>query len=203
VKLYSLARRARAATVGGDIILQPRSPVMPLPALQSSATVRPLSGALGVLVVLASLTMAAPLAVADPADVVGSVCTQVVGLAPGEKHYAACVESLTHSVQSLHRGEGLAVARQACLAHGYPTGSPGLAECELAATPAATATGGPSGDTAIPGGSRSYFDVSRHTAFERDQLACARLGFEPAAGGFDDCVADLRAALAQASTSMM
>jgi len=173
-----------------------------MPTLPSFATLRP--WLLGVFATLAGLTLsAAPAAIAAPADPVGQVCSQVVGLSPGEKHYAACVESLTHSLQGQQRGEGLERARQDCLARGYPQGSPGLAECELAATPAATASGDPSGAAAVPGGSRSYFTVSRRTAFERDQLACARLGFEPAAGGFDDCVADLRAALAQASTSMM
>jgi hypothetical protein len=169
----------------------------------SSGTVRPLRRALGVFAVLGGLAMAAPPAVAASDDPVAQVCAQVVGLSPGEKHYAACVASLTHSLQGRRRGEGLEAARQACLARGYQPGSPALAECELATPPAAATAAGPSAGMAIPGGSRSYFEVSRRTAFERDQLACARLGFEPAAGGFDDCVADLRAALAQASTSMM
>jgi hypothetical protein len=157
---------------------------------------------------LAALTAAAgfagaPAASASMSDAVAGVCTRVVGLTPGEKHFAACVQSLSHSLQSLRRGEDGAQARQACLARGYAPQSPGLAECELAALPVLTSSPGQAGQTSVPGGSQSYFTVSKRTAFQRDRLACARLGFEPAAGAFDDCVADLRAALAEASTSMM
>jgi hypothetical protein len=150
---------------------------------------------------LGALAAPAP-SFAAPGGPVGAVCAGVVGLSPGEKHYAACVQSLSHSLAALRRGEGVAAARARCLARGLAPGSAALAECELAAAPAA-GDAGPPGGAAVPGGVRSYFEVSHHVAFQRDQLACARLGFEPASGSFDDCVADLRAALSSASTSMM
>jgi hypothetical protein len=133
---------------------------------------------------------------------VGAVCASVVGVQPGEKHYAACVESLSRSLSGLRAGEGMGLARRGCLAQGYRPNTPGLAECELAAAPAA-ATRGPEYPAANPGGSRSYFTVSRETAFQRDQLACARLGFDPTQAPFGDCAADLRAALARASEPAM
>ena len=61
----------------------------------------------------------------------------------------------------------------------------------------------PGGGGQIPGGRRSYFTVSRETAFQRDQLACARMGFDPTQAPFNDCAADLRAALARASDPAM
>jgi hypothetical protein len=141
-------------------------------------------------------------ALAQPYGEVGRVCETVVGLQPNEKHYAACVESLTQSAQGLRQGESLAIARRGCLAQGYRPNTSGLAECELASGPAAAA-GGPAYPSQVPGGSRSYFVVSRETAFQRDQLACARLGFDPSQPPFGDCAADLRGALARASDPAM
>jgi hypothetical protein len=123
-------------------------------------------------------------------------------LQPGEKHYAACVESLSRSLQGLREGEGFGLARRGCVARGYAPNTAGLAECELAGAPA-SAEGGPRYPTETPGGSRSYFMVSRETAFRRDRLACARLGFDPTQAPFGDCAADLRAALARASEPAM
>jgi hypothetical protein len=48
--------------------------------------------------VAAGLICAAPVRAAAPASAVETVCEHVVGLAPGERHYAACVESLTDSL---------------------------------------------------------------------------------------------------------
>jgi hypothetical protein len=96
----------------------------------------------------------------------------------------------------------MGLARHGCLAQGYRPNTAGLAECELAAAPASAASG-PEYPAANPGGSHSYFVVSRETAFRRDQLACARLGFDPTQAPFGDCAADLRAALARASEPAM
>jgi hypothetical protein len=129
---------------------------------------------------------------------VGRICVSVVGVQVGEKHYASCVQSLSQSLQGLREGEGRGLARGSCLALGYRADTSGLAECELAAGPAGAARG-PDYPAKNPGGSRSYFMVSREMGFQRDQLACARLGFEPTQSPFGDCAADLRAALARAS----
>jgi len=133
---------------------------------------------------------------------VGPLCQSVVGLAPGEKHFAACEQSLADSLRGLREGEGTGLARQECLGRGYRANTPGLAECELSAAPAAEPRG-PAFDAPIPGGSRSYFLVSRDTAFQRDQLACAKLGFDPAQSAFADCASELRGALARASEPAM
>jgi hypothetical protein len=197
VNFYSLAERRRRASV--EVVASPE-PGFRM-ALKTTAP-RALGRALAAFTAAASFA-GSPALSASMSDTVAGVCTRVVGLSPGEKHFVACVQSLSHSLQGLHRVEDATQARQACLARGYAPRSPGLAECELAALPGMTSAPGPAGQTSVPGGSQSYFTVSKRTAYERDQLACARLGFEPAAGAFDDCVADLRAALAEASTSMM
>ena len=134
---------------------------------------------------------------------VGQVCERVVGVSPGEKHYAACVQSLSDSMRNLRQGQGVAMARRDCLARGLTPQTPAFAECELAAAPARVSAAGDPGETPEPGGSRSYFMISRGTAFQRDQLACARLGFDPDQEGFSGCVADLRAALSRASEPAM
>jgi hypothetical protein len=153
----------------------------------------------------AGLALASPMAATartDSGDRAGQICASVVGLAPGEKHFAACEESLADSLHNLREGEGYAVARRGCLERGYRPNTAGLAQCELAATPASDPQG-PAYDAPVPGGSRSYFMVSRDVAFQRDQLACAKLGFDPAQNAFADCASDLRAALARASEPAM
>ena len=162
-------------------------------------------GAAGLAAMVAGLALASPhsaSARSDGAGAVSQICAEVVGLAPNEKHFAACVQSLSDSLGSLREGEGTGLARRDCLGRGYRPDTPGLAECELAATPAGPPHG-PTFDAPVPGGARSYFVVSRETAFRRDQLACARLGFDPAQSAFADCASELRGALARASDPAM
>jgi hypothetical protein len=154
---------------------------------------------------VASFILASPFAASAKSvsdDQVAQVCTGVVGLAPGEKHFAACEQSLADSLHGPREGQGTALARRHCLGQGYRPGTAGLAECELASAPA-DAPRGPDYDVPVPGGSRSYFLVSRDTAFRRDELACAKLGFDPAQSAFADCASDLRGALARASDPAM
>lgn len=132
---------------------------------------------------------------------VQQICSRIVGLAPGEKHFAACEESLSASLRNLRQGEGISLSRRTCLDEGHRPRTPDFARCELDAAPAAEAPlsdGGP-----VPGGSRSYFVVSRSDAFRRDQMACAQLGIDPAGDAFAECTAGLRAALARASQPAM
>lgn len=158
------------------------------------------AAALAALVCLA--TPPAALAASSRDGAVGRVCAGTMGLAPGEKHYAACVESLSGSLANLRAGEGMAAARRACLARGMVPGAADFDECELREADAAT--GPPAVDDAsAPGGGRSYFASSRHEAWRRDELACARLGFDPADAAFRSCVSDLRGALARASMPAM
>ena len=154
--------------------------------------------------------IATPPASAGPArdGAVGRVCAGTLGLAPGEKHYAACVQSLSGSLAGLRASQGLAAGRRACLARGLAPGAPAFDECELRSAAEAPAGDPPADAAAIgdgpgTGGARSYFTTSRAEAWRRDELACARLGFDPAGTAFQACVGDLRGALARASMPAM
>jgi hypothetical protein len=146
---------------------------------------------------------AAPATAAPARDgAVGRVCAGTLGLDPGEKHYAACVQSLSGSLADLRAGQGMAAARRICLDRGMTPGATDFNECELreaATAPPAQIVD----DTAAPAGARSYFETSRQEAWRRDELACARLGFDPAGAAFQSCAADLRGALARASMPAM
>jgi len=156
------------------------------------------------LVGLTSLA-AAPVVSAQPSaqGEVAGICRGVLGLEPGEKHYAACTDSLGRSLQDLDQGRGMAAARRECLARRLAPDTSAFAECELAASQEAARPVRDDGATVIPGGTRSYFMISRETAYRRDQLACARLGLDPDQGAFGSCVADLKTALARASEPAM
>jgi hypothetical protein len=148
---------------------------------------------------------AAPAALAGPYrdGAVGRVCAGTLGLQPGEKHYAACVQSLSGSLANLQSGQGLAAARRACLARGLAPGAADFDECELRLADAAPRTPALAEDAAPGRDGSSYFETSRAGAWRRDELACARLGFDPAGAAFQSCVADLRGALARASMPAM
>ncbi|HWF78316.1 MAG TPA: hypothetical protein VN694_14195 [Caulobacteraceae bacterium] len=145
-----------------------------------------------------------PAAIAGPArdGAVGRVCAGTLGLDPGEKHYAACVQSLSGSLANSSAGQGMANARRACAARGLRPGAEDFDECELRLADAAPAPASVRASAPAAGG-RSYFESSRGEAWKRDELACARLGFDPAGTAFQACVGNLRGALARASMPAM
>jgi hypothetical protein len=153
---------------------------------------------LGAVLVLAAA--ASPGAVrAEGAEPVGQICRSVLRTKPGQAQYDGCVESLSGSLRSLGQGRAVGAAHETCLARGLPTGTPALAECTLAGAqtqPAALDTSAASATLMQnPGGSKSWFSISNGDRLRREQLACARLGLDPVSGGFDSCVAGLRATL--------
>jgi hypothetical protein len=137
---------------------------------------------------------------ADQPARVGQVCQSVVGVRPGEEHYDVCVESLSESLRALGPARAISLARNDCLAKGLRPGSSALAVCELQSTATPPAAG--DAPPTEPGGAKSYFSASPRDSFRREQLACAEVGFDPAGGAFDSCVASLRAALFSADNPM-
>ncbi|MGA0602413.1 hypothetical protein ACO2Q3_17015 [Caulobacter sp. KR2-114] len=121
------------------------------------------------------------------------ICHVVMGLAPGEEHFQACVDSLMRDAQALDRDGDLAAARARCIQSGAAADRPALAECELrgAATAAATA----SFDAHAGPAAKSYFYASPGEVMRRERMSCARLGLEPAAPGFNSCVQGLQSAM--------
>lgn len=152
---------------------------------------------------LAALAIAVPAAAApynpdrlptNQIAAVGQICQSVIGVRPGETHFAGCVDSLSQSWRGLDRARRLAGARAGCIAHGLAPNTPELAQCVLASSSDATS---PSvRPTSEPGSSApSYFRASPREAHRREEQACARLGYDPTSGGFASCVAGLQSTM--------
>jgi hypothetical protein len=157
---------------------------------------------------VAALTSAGVAACASPAPFnpsdlpsaqvgqVGEICHSVMGIPAGMGLQAACVESLSASLAALGQGRSLQGAQGACLGKGLRPGEPALAECELTAASARSATGGLPIDVAPPAQPvKSYFYAPQREIHRREETACARLGYEPVYGSFAACVARLDSAL--------
>ena len=125
-------------------------------------------------------------------------CAMVAGLPNGSVYdLNVCEESLSRSLAARLKSDALLATRQACLARGLAPGSAALSDCELdsrgevaaAAAPQMAATD----LTPRPHASRR----------EREERACAAIGFEPTGAGFGQCVADLHAELFAADRPIM
>lgn len=128
-------------------------------------------------------------------------CETVVRVQPDDEHFDGCVSSLMGSLERASRERAVVHARNNCFAQGLQPGSSDLGLCLLQAANAAPrpdATDQPgqlntaTGKREDQASSRYGLSTSFDTVFEREQQACARLGFDPAFGGFSNCVADLQ-----------
>src|SRR5579862_4059614 len=135
---------------------------------------------------------------ADQIAYARDLCTGVVGIYPGEEHFKGCVSSLTDSIQSASQEHAIVQARSKCFAQGYNPGSSDLALCLLQAANAHPVAGAWTPLVDLNGidnrDDRAMFNFtsSLGTISDREQQACARLGFDPAFGDFASCVADLQ-----------
>jgi hypothetical protein len=124
-------------------------------------------------IALASVVVGAQANAANPdagqATSVAEICQTIIRLEPGGAQYEACVLSLAGSQRSLGRDRAVRQAQVALESSG-----------------------------AAPTSSRSYFYASEREVFRREQLSCARLGFEPDDGALANCVADLDGRLFEA-----
>jgi hypothetical protein len=132
---------------------------------------------------------------ADQLAQVGRICQSVVRIRPGEAQYVGCVSSLSDSLQSLEQGRALQQARAACLGKGLGPDSPDWGDCILQSAGAPYPAIKAAAEAEAPGASKSYFSASPREVARREQLACARLGFDPADGAFAGCVANLAGTL--------
>lgn len=135
---------------------------------------------------------------------VHQICRSVMGIPDGFGLSADCVANLSSSAvalsQSRAHGVALDAARRACLGKGLAAGDPGLAVCELST---ASDHGAPAADAAtvridasgLAPPAKSYFNASFDEIRRREQMACARLGYDPINGSFAKCVASLDSAL--------
>ncbi len=155
---------------------------------------------------------------ADQISRVTEICQNVMGLSPRDRpvpglyrgtphlvgevsHYQACIASLSDSLRGVNDAELARQAHEACRARGFAPSSPELAECVLqsvasapnrAAAQAAPAPLSRHAVVAQTGSVGSFFYASAHESLRREQLACARLGFEPPLAAFASCVKGLQ-----------
>jgi hypothetical protein len=135
---------------------------------------------------------------------VQQICRSVMGIPVGIGLSADCVANLSASAAALRKGDAqvrsLETARRACLGKGLAAGDPSLSVCELST---ASDHGAPAADlanvridtTGLTAPAGSYFNASFAVVRRREQMACARLGFDPINGSFANCVASLDSAL--------
>jgi hypothetical protein len=135
---------------------------------------------------------------ADQIAYARDLCSGVIGFHPGEGHFNGCVSSLADSIQSASREHVVIQARSRCFAQGLKPGSANLALCLLQAANANPVPGAWTPDLhAIDNMDNRTMSAqdstpSPGTISDREQQACARLGFDPAFGDFASCVADLQ-----------
>ncbi len=148
---------------------------------------------------------------------VAAICQNVMGLDPSEpltygmhtgvsdldtwtSHYRGCVSSLSSSLASVNAEQAASQAEQACRAKGLEPGSPELAVCVLQMAKAMPNPAAPNASTAVSAPERglmpvsgSFYKASNRELSQREELACAELGLEPATTAFESCVRNLRA----------
>ena len=133
---------------------------------------------------------------AGQAERIGQICRQTMGLQPGEGQFDFCVGSLSRELRGQLQASALVASRQACLARGLPSGSPGLAECELQTSGSMpTPQAFQPSSMAAPAAASSFFHTTPDEAFHRAQASCAALGLEPVSDAFASCVANLNASM--------
>ena len=112
------------------------------------------------------------------------ICKVVIQVQPGEEQFDGCVSSLMDSLRNVGRNHALQLAHDDCLAKELGVGSSDFAECVSRTAEAEPAQS-----------SRSYFTASPEVVLERERMACAQLGFEPATRAFASCFGDLSSTL--------
>jgi hypothetical protein len=130
-----------------------------------------------------------------------ATCETVIRVQPGDEHFRGCVSSLVGSLENVSREHAVVRARNNCFAQGLKPGSSDLAVCLLQAADATPSSDMMNATVQVsrlidigegPTSAGSDFSASFHTVLQREQQACARLGFDPAFGAFANCVADLQ-----------
>ena len=118
-------------------------------------------------------------------------------LEPGISHYQACIASLSDSLQDVNDAHVASQADEDCRTKGLKPDSADLAECVLksieakprsATTEASILASPPNSAKVMPVSVGNFYLVPPHETRRREEMACARLGFEPPNGAFASCV---------------
>jgi len=143
---------------------------------------------------------------------VADICQSTMGLSPsepprpvwgaaanpdltgGETYYQGCVASLSYYRQAVNQGREAMDAQRTCRAQGDGADASRLAECVLRTertSPPRYAAAEPTSfsNPVRPG---SYYDASHADQSRRIEMACARMGLNPAYPAFTDCMKNMK-----------
>jgi hypothetical protein len=118
-------------------------------------------------------------------------------LEPGISHYQTCIASLSDSLRDVNDAHAASQADDDCRAQGLKPDSADLAECVLesiktkpnsSAPKVSTVASAPNNGRMTPVSVGNFYLASPHETRRREEIACARLGFEPPNGAFASCV---------------
>jgi hypothetical protein len=131
---------------------------------------------------------------------VQELCGSVMGIPAGIRLSSDCVENLSNAAVAISQEQTLQDARRGCLGKGLAPGQPALAECEVTTVSQHAAPASDRADVRVDTSglqrpAKSYFNASFNDVRQREQTACARLGYDPVNSSFSRCVARLDAAL--------
>jgi hypothetical protein len=119
-----------------------------------------------------------------------------MGLRRGFAEYDACGESLADAYRREVDAQKVSLAHADCKKQGHAPGSPALARCVLNESRGAKLTPNPAPVADDPRVAQvSFFSMDRRTQAQREELACAQLGIDPASGQFRECVLELKEAI--------
>lgn len=142
----------------------------------------------------------APVLTPQQASLVQMTCNRIMGLAHSGVYREECQESLTQTLARKMEVRSMAGAYADCSRQDLREGSAAFSTCMLdrrsQPATAVAQTASLAYDAAAPENTKSYFEVSNAEHWRREQYSCAQLGLTPGNVAFDQCVADLNAALA-------
>jgi hypothetical protein len=135
----------------------------------------------------------------DQRELVAATCDRVMGLSSGGIYRQQCMDSLARSVARKAEGAQMAGSSVACRGQGLHEGTAAFSTCMLDSQNRDTAMSAEpvklAYDSNTPENSESYFNVSNHVHWRREQYACAQIGLTPGMAAFGACTASLEAAL--------
>jgi len=164
---------------------------MPIWGRSRDAKVRRITAAMTAGLLLTGCATATPKTLAnltvDETQTIDQTCQQTFGARPGDVYFDACRTSLASAMAQRDDAQRLAKVTADCARAGGQPGSSEQALCVLGA-PA----------SAAPQRLKSLTVVSPAEVHRRIQLSCAKLGLDPAAIAFSNCVTEFEGQLTAA-----
>ena len=135
----------------------------------------------------------------DQRELVAQTCDRVMGLSSGGLYRQECMDSLARTVAGRDETAHLVGSYQTCRGQGLHEGTAAFSTCMLDSQDRGAAMSAEpvklAYDWNTPENAKSYFDVSNHVHWRREQYACAQIGLTPGSAAFGQCTGGLEAAL--------